>query len=116
MLNISVDEAYAFDYLSILQVKSDRDASVGDSFFNCYSQIANQIGDVKAYRIIESKQYLDLVAANEEIFIAVDKAKKDEVPASYVDNLNYKRYLLKRALQEEFFSGQNISEKKIGYV
>jgi predicted phosphohydrolase len=44
MISISVDEAYAFDYLSILFIKKNINSDCYDYWVDCYSHIENQLG------------------------------------------------------------------------
>lgn len=116
MITIKVDEGYAFDYLSILQVKARRrpaDEAIQASAANCLSHLRQQLGTI-ADTVVASDEYASLLAINDETFDAVDKAKRDAIPASAVDALNYRRYECKLALQSRFFGGQ-MSEVKLGY-
>lgn len=115
MIQLPVDECYAFDYLSILSVKATlQSGSFKEVFEFCYESLRLQLGDCSMDRIMHSKEYQSCYDANLQVFIAVDKAKRDEVKASFVDECNYKRYLAKLALQNKFF-GTDVVEKKIGY-
>jgi len=117
MLDLPVDEAYAFDYLSILEVKMQHDSRNRGKFM-VFAEVAASLkrqlrGEL--FQLIKiSKEYQELVAANKRTFEAVDRAKKDEVTASFVDECNYHRYLAKQALQKRFFKGP-LKESKIGY-
>lgn len=116
MINLPVDEGYAFDYLSILALKWAYDPTNKDKlniFTLVTTQIHNQLGDLFLL-IRESDEYKELASANRETFELVDLAKEDKVKASDVDKANYKRYLKKIALQKKFFSTE-ITESKIGY-
>ena len=73
-----------------------------------------QIGHQKFEEIIHSKEYSDLTESNNLTFEAVDKAKTDDVLASYVDKCNYQRMISKESLQKKFFSSV-LNEKKMGY-
>jgi hypothetical protein len=116
MIEIPVDESYAYDFLSILDVKrlKMQTPEAEDYFELCFNHIASQVGVIKNKKVMLSKEYLDLFNINLKTFDAVDKAKTDEVKASYVDKLNYERYLCKKALQEKFFENSQ-KEIKIGY-
>lgn len=114
MIFLPVDEAYAFDYLSILHIKFVKGGITKDTFQIAEEHISRQVGDYRYLKIIGSKEYRDLVDANIETFEAVDKAKTNEVTAKYVDDCNYKRMVCKRKLHEKFFGG-NLMEQKIGY-
>lgn len=114
MINILVDEAYAFDYLSILEIKKNKNINNYDSWIKCYNYLRNQFDDDKWFLMISSDEYKNILNANDLTFDAVDKAKNDQVTAKYVDYCNYKRYIAKQNFQTKFFIS-NLSESKIGY-
>jgi hypothetical protein len=114
MIKITVDEAYAFDYYAILQIKKEYGSNVNETIVAIKSDLIDSVGLEKYETIINSEIYLKLYDSNKETFIAVDKAKTDEVLASYVDKCNYKRMILKKELQNKFFSN-SLSETKLGY-
>ncbi len=115
MINLNVDEAYAFDYLSILYVKKDISEK---NYFNwklCYDFLKTQINNNDFWdKIINSLEFNQMIEANKITFDAVDKAKNNEVSAQYVDKCNYQRYLAKQNFQKKFFS-DILMEVKIGY-
>ena len=106
MINIKVSEAYAFDYLAILQIKCEIDPK--KNFGNFAACVTNMIDEIDV-------EYKKLYEVNKKTFEAVDDAKEDGVKASYVDKCNYERYLAKIALQEKFFPEEDLKENKIGY-
>ena len=114
MINLIVDEAYAFDYLSILEIKKNKKPESYDAWIKCYKYLQNQFDDQKWISMINSQEYEQMIKANELTFDAVDKAKNDQVTAKYVDYCNYKRYIAKQNFQTKFFIS-NLSESKIGY-
>ncbi len=119
MINISVDEAYALDFLSILEVKVLKCETVDlerlSKIVNFYrNQIAEQIGDDLFQEISQSKEYCKLKDCNKDLFDAIDYAKTYETNALIIDNLGYLRWVIKNELQKKFF-GRPISETKIGY-
>jgi hypothetical protein len=114
MIKITVDEAYAFDYFSILELKKENGSNIDDVILTIKKDIISQVGLELYESIIKSKEYKDLYLANKLTFDAVDKAKTDDVLASYVDKCNYLRMENKKNLQNKFFSGK-LSEVKIGY-
>lgn len=114
MIFLQVDEAYAFDYLSILEVKKKKNSLITNAWSKCYVNLQIQFDSDKWFLIINSKEYADMVAANELTFNAVDKAKNNEVTAQYVDYCNYQRHIAKESFQKKFFN-TNLSELKIGY-
>lgn len=117
MINILVDESYAFDYLAVLHIKYLRDTTNIQkelNFRTCWDYIKNQIGDALFNTIIKSEEYRQCYEANVKTYDAVEAAKTDQVKASYVDQCNYERFLIKQKIQEKFFNN-TITETKIGY-
>jgi hypothetical protein len=114
MINLKVDEAYAFDYLSILYVKKNYSKAALDSWFYCGYYLEEQIGSDLYKRIINSDEYKSMIEANQQTFNMVDLAKEDKCTARDVDKCNYERYKAKINLQKAFFN-QTVSEFKIGY-
>lgn len=114
MINLLVDEAYAFDYLSILQIKKNKQPDSYNAWIECYKYLQNQFDDQKWIFMINSQEYEQMINANELTFDAVDKAKNNEITAQYVDQCNYKRYLAKNNFQKKFFNSP-LCEVKIGY-
>lgn len=119
MLKISLDEGFAFDILSIAQVKIIK-SSVQDkeklisNYQNLSKEIISQIGFDLYGEIVASKEYQDLRDANEKTFNLVDQVKNDNGLAKLVDDSNYNRYQKKVALQNKFFNNE-VKEVKIGY-
>jgi hypothetical protein len=118
MIQLLVDESYAFDYLSILNIKYDMDVKniqKKENFLKCLEFIKNQFSDKALFDLIfSSDEYKECYQANVLTFEAVDKAKTDKVPASHVDSCNYKRCIAKQELQKKFFNNDT-TEIKIGY-
>ncbi len=116
MIKILTSEAYAFDYLSILEVKRNKNKTELNinNYQNCYDFIKKQLDTNMFNDIMISKEYNDLYSANLNTFNAVDLVKNDSILGSTVDSYNYARYLAKVALQERFFP-EPLSEVKIGY-
>jgi hypothetical protein len=114
MITILVDEAYAFDYLSILEIKKQKSSNNIQAWLNCWSHLQNQFECEKWLSMIYSQEYKDMINANQLTFEAVDKAKNNEVTAQYVDYCNYQRHIAKENFQKKFFN-TNLSELKIGY-
>lgn len=119
MIKISVDEAYAFDMLSILLIKNGALQTIESE------AIANKmIDELKARlrdsfsNVMASVEFSNLYAANLKVFNLINLIKtRPEQPgdASVIDRGNYERYLAKKALQEKFYPNETLSEKKIGY-
>lgn len=116
MIKLLVDEAYAFDYLSILEVKITKKDDENLKFILdvCKENIKDQIGKNLFEDIFGSLEYEKLFKINEDLFDAVDLVKINKVTAKYVDDLVYERYLAKKDLQSKFFKN-SITEVKIGY-
>ena len=114
MIKITVDEAYSFDFYSILELKHSNGYISQNSLDQTREDLYNGIGIELTHKILRSTEYEDLKHANLLTFEAVDKAKTDEVTASYVDKCNYERMLAKKNLQASFFYSE-LSETKIGY-
>ena len=114
MINLLVDEAYAFDYLSILEIKKQKSSISNDAWAKCYVYLQNQFDNEKWLHMMHSKEYENMIKANELTFDAVDKAKNNEVTAQHVDYCNYQRHSAKQNFQKKFFTS-DLSELKIGY-
>lgn len=114
MIKLTVDEAYAFDYYSILHLKYNNGYLPIDTLQTAKNDLIESLGLELVEIILASYEYENVYAANKLTFDAVDKAKDDSIPASYVDKCNYKRMLAKKELQLKFFN-TNLSEIKIGY-
>ena len=114
MISLNVDEAYAFDYLSILEVKKQKSFSAVEAWSKCYVHLQTQFDSEKWFSMINSEEYKNMIKANELTFIAVDQAKNNEVTAQHVDYCNYQRHAAKQNFQKKFFTS-DLSELKIGY-
>ncbi len=113
MINLNVDEAYAFDYLSILEIKKEKFSNT-KQWLDCSLCLQNQFEPEKWLSIIHSEEYKSMIKANLLTFNAVDKAKNNEVTAQHVDYCNYQRHTAKQNFQKKFFTS-DLSELKIGY-
>jgi len=114
MINLLVDEAYAFDYLSILEIKKNKDIRNQEIWLSCLENLRNQFEIKKWISMITSEEYKEIIKANKLTFDAVEKAKNNEVSAQYVDFCNYQRYIAKQNFQKKFFCN-TLTENKIGY-
>lgn len=112
MINLEVDEAYAFDYLSILQVKNDLFPSEQKiiAYQNCYSFLKDQLDNFDL--IINSEEYYNLYKINKVTFDLVDQVRNNiEITAKSVDDANMERYYCKLALQNKYFTTNLVEEK-----
>lgn len=115
MINLQVDEGYAFDYLSILFVKKNKNTETNNikSWQNCFEYLKHQINNTELWnKIIESEEMKQIIDANEKTFEAVEKARYGEISAKQVDDCNMERYNAKVRLQNKFFPNSLIIEKK----
>jgi hypothetical protein len=112
MINLEVDEAYAFDYLSILHLKKDKNKEYLDNWVKCYGFIENQLGKKLMKNIIYSKEYKDLIVKNKKTFDGVEKSKLDQISSKKLFNINIARYKAKLELQKKFFKN-SLKEIKI---
>lgn len=111
MINICVDEAYAFDFLSILEIKRNYSDQAMVNWHNCFNYLKAQLKADLFNEIINSKEYLDMISINNKTFDAVERARYGEISAKEVDDANMKRYYAKVALQNKFFNDK-ITEYK----
>ncbi len=122
MIKISVDESDAFDRISILEVKKDKAESrnvinkLTKDITNLEQEINEAISFDKAIQIYKSVEYCNLKNINKEIYELIDimNSSSSYVDAKTINNLNYQRFLAKKALQEKFFG--ELNEIKVGYI
>jgi hypothetical protein len=113
MISIPVDEGYAYDVLSIAQVKNDMNIKNSKIYFKILNDsISSQVGEIIHNDILNSKEYQELFQSNKETFDAVEKARYSSITAKEVDMCNLKRYQCKINLQNKFFPNNRILENK----
>lgn len=112
MILLPVDEAYAFDYLAILQIKNNDNLLDDKIYYYIIKKIKKQIGIVKYEAIIKSKEYKELLASNKVVFKNVDLARQNKISAFKLDKSNFKRYLAKKKIQQKFFKSNLFEVKK----
>lgn len=117
MIEILVDEAYAYDMLSILEIKLSKkhDDDNFNNFIRLNNRLANHSGSHK--KILDSQEYSELYQTNLALFNYIDKIKTNPCieDGVWVDNMNYQRFVYKKQLQEKFFPSNKITEQKLGY-
>jgi hypothetical protein len=114
MVEIHVDEAYAFDILSIYDVKirnctdPNKVDTSKDAYIKLYLDMSKSIGINRMIDIIRSDEYTHLRDANEKTYYLVDKIRaSDEVSIGKdIDKTNMERFFCKKKLQEKFFDGK----------
>jgi len=108
MIKINVDEGYAFDYLSILEIKSTKIKENKTLFYfrECKNFLNSQLNGELFNKIYNSNEYSACLKANQETFDAVERARYGKISSKEVDNLNMKRYAAKSNLQKKFFNNK----------
>ncbi len=120
MIKISVDESYAYDLLSIAEIK-DAKRSSDQTRYNIariLHELWNQIDLKTHYDILVSPEYIELKQANQNLFDIFDEMKRPDKTECYdlkADRLNYRRHECKIALQKRFFPHNPLTEVKLGY-
>lgn len=114
MISLLVDECYAFDYLSILEVKKNIDPEKNKKAWEeCFYYLEKQLPNLFKV-ILSSKEYTELYNANLLTFNAVDKARSGgDISAKEVDDFNILRYNKKLSLQKKYFSENVVREIKL---
>jgi hypothetical protein len=113
MITLLVDEAYAFDYMAILEIKAKQMGSQNQSerLSECQNHIKQQISLELWEAIISSTEYKDLVTINEKVFWAVEQARYGSISAKEVDSANMERFFCKQRLQNKFFVSSTTETK-----
>jgi hypothetical protein len=119
MVTISVDEGYAFDILTIFQVKiancidPSKIAASQLGFNRLFDELYHQLGYEKVTEIITSQEYRDLYDENCKTFLLVDKIRSSEEVSigKDIDNTNLTRFDCKRRLQSKFFNSLMVETK-----
>ncbi|MCX8519543.1 MAG: hypothetical protein ORN21_05370 [Methylophilaceae bacterium] len=112
MINLIVDEAYAFDYLSILHIKKNNTLADSINFDNCSATIISQVGHALYKTIIASEQYNNLIKANQLVYDQIEKVRMgNKLDAKEVDDANMLRFKYKIELQKVFFNTELIEQK-----
>jgi hypothetical protein len=106
MITLKVDEAYAFDYLSILHVKKELNSQLTPTWQDCLTHIEQQVSSDLMNQILASDEYKNMIEANQITFNAVEKARYGSITAKEVDEANMLRYKRKLELQAKFFNNK----------
>lgn len=116
-LTVTLDAAFIFDVIAILNVKlnklvgPNKDKAL-KNFTELADQIKSQIGRIEFDNIISSAEYKELYDVNLKVFNLVDIANKDDGLAGEVAGANTERFHLKNKLQSKFF-GRETEEVKV---
>lgn len=122
MIDIPVDESYAYDVLSIAAVKVAKKAGDPVNLANhrrLEVRIGEQVGWPLHVQICSSPEYDELYHTNLGLFNHIDDMKGRPArieDGEATDRWNFRRYELKRILQEKFFPNSTQTERKLGYT
>jgi len=124
MIKIEMDEAEAYDRLSILWIKANKNPDLFGNYNELNQVMACLLSSPVHNEILESREFEEMKHINLQLFQRIDEIKqrrfnifKRIFDAEFIDNMNYKRYLAKKKLQYRFFWKQRLlKEEKIGYT
>ncbi len=117
MIKLEVPEAFAFDYLSILEIKWANDTAnfeKNQQSVRCYIQLELEVGTTLMRGVMSSDEYRQLSFTNAAMYNAVEKArygKDGEINPKEWDILNMNRHKAKQELQKKWF-GNELTETK----
>jgi len=113
MLRIYVDEAAAFDMLSILQLKAVRIPKELSKYSAFMENMREQLGPI-IVSIMVSDEYAALLEANAKVFNYITEIDQGEsLEARIVHEANMERFYAKRSLQNKFFGSELDEEKTV---
>jgi len=123
MIKVTIDEASAFDMLSILEIKligewrmnAEKKKKLNENYELLKGEIIESIGEQKYNEILDSEEYRFLLASNNVVFQMIDKVKESKAreaqTAKVVQSMNDDRFRLKSKLQIQFFNNKLIEQK-----
>lgn len=114
MINLLVDEAYAFDYLAILLIKSELYSSKEkyETYIECFHYLESQIENFN--EIIQSQEFKEIYEINKHTFILIDQLREGKyITAKEIDDANMERFNKKVQLHNKFFIDKKLREEKI---
>jgi hypothetical protein len=119
MVTISVDEGYAFDILSIFEVKMtqcidpDKKQRSEQGYNVLYTELVQQIGVDRVHEILNSEEYHQLLRENVKTFQLVDiiRASNEISVGKSIDETNLCRFKAKYDLQTKFFNTSMVETK-----
>ena len=118
MIKISVDEAYAWDMLAVLHIKSELSSDEKNltNFLEFLDNMTSELGIGLCNTILASEEYKCLKHANHTVFNLIELICKERGGLVYTDALtvhdaNMQRFTAKKALQQKFFN-TNLTEQK----
>jgi hypothetical protein len=119
MVTISVDEGYAFDILSIFEVKiaqcvdPSKKQRSEHGYNVLYTELVQQIGIDRVHEILNSTEYYQLLNENEKTFQLVDiiRVSNETSIGKNIDQTNLSRFEAKCKLQSKFFNTSMVETK-----
>ena len=113
MINIKVDEAYAFDMLSVLDIKKKNSLTDKYNFDTMCNDIKNEVGPTLFEKIMNSSLYCEMVKVNKTIYDLIEVIRKGviKLDATVMDDANTERFKIKRKLQSEFIFNELVENK-----
>ena len=113
MITLKVDEAYAFDYLAILEIKNKLYPSPQQNavWLMCKEHLIQKLNNF--IDIYNSLEYQELLNSNQITFELIDRLRNGEnITAKEIDDANMNRFYKKQNLQNKFFNN-SLTEEKI---
>jgi hypothetical protein len=107
MILLPVSEAYAFDYIAILEVKAHQGLPIQEELDVVSHKLREQLGDAVYREVIASQHYHTLYCANRSVFDAVAASASSPTQVA-----NRARYRAKVALQKRFWPDAPLAEHK----
>lgn len=117
LINLPIDCGFAFDFLSILETKKYRiDDEKNEQNYNYYKKVIKDQIDVKFPdkfgAVMGSDEYKALFMTNLEIFDIIEQQRSGKKrPLKVADDLNLRRFDLKKQIMAKFFGGEVIETK-----
>jgi hypothetical protein len=114
MVKISLEEAFVFDMLAIMDVKIQK-MPVENTIHlrqKLFHELCEQLGHVLVLAVTESEEYSLLIEANSKTFDLVDKARNGDGLAKETDSANMLRHHYKKEIQKKFFNSILMEEKQ----
>jgi hypothetical protein len=123
MIKVTIDEASAFDMLSILEIKlmgeykidNAKKKKLNENYELLKGELIEEIGEDKFNEILDSEEYRLLLASNNIVFKMIDKVKESKAretqTSKIVQSMNDDRFRWKGNLQNAFFNNKLIEQK-----
>lgn len=114
MIFVWVDEAYAFDMLSILELKMGRTPEDTLNYTQFLKSMVAQLGADQTRNIVTSEEYSYLCNANQRVFDLIEQVVSGhDMSALAVHEANMERFVGKQKLQQAHFKQALLERKTI---